>query len=305
MELEDQFGIKISDEDAQKIKTVGQAVDYVSRTSSGTAGERGGARAADRRAAAGAREHVFTHSSWAPDRASSYERLEFLGDSVLELAIARALYDRYPGRSEGRLAKIRSHVVSRRAAPVVARELGLGEQPASSGRRRPGGRARAALAQPERPRRAARGGARGALPRARLRARSSRRSSRRSPRGSSTRARATSTTRPSSRRRSRAPGAQVSYAVLEVEGPPHDRRFTCAAVVDGEQVGRRHAGPTKKAAEQEAAAQALGARRRSADGRLACRERRRIGARRRSRGVALIAAEPSAGGRRPSAATRG
>ena len=33
MELEDQFGIKISDEDAQKITTVGQAVDYVSRTS--------------------------------------------------------------------------------------------------------------------------------------------------------------------------------------------------------------------------------------------------------------------------------
>jgi dsRNA-specific ribonuclease len=31
-------------------------------------------------------ENVFTHSSWAPDRASSYERLEFLGDSVLELA---------------------------------------------------------------------------------------------------------------------------------------------------------------------------------------------------------------------------
>ena len=31
MELEDQFGIKISDEDAQKIQTVGQAVDYVSK----------------------------------------------------------------------------------------------------------------------------------------------------------------------------------------------------------------------------------------------------------------------------------
>jgi acyl carrier protein len=33
MELEDQFGIKISDEDAQKIQTVGQAVDYVSKSS--------------------------------------------------------------------------------------------------------------------------------------------------------------------------------------------------------------------------------------------------------------------------------
>src|SRR6266540_3030712 len=70
---------------------------------------------------------VFTHSSWAPDRASSYERLEFLGDSVLELAVARALYERFPDFSEGRLAKIRSHVVSRASCSIVAGELGLGD----------------------------------------------------------------------------------------------------------------------------------------------------------------------------------
>ena len=73
-------------------------------------------------------ENVFTHTSWAPDRASSYERLEFLGDSVLELAIAHELYARYPEFSEGRLAKVRSHVVSRASCAVVARELGLGER---------------------------------------------------------------------------------------------------------------------------------------------------------------------------------
>ena len=65
-------------------------------------------------------EHVFTHTSWAPDRASSYERLEFLGDSVLELAVARALYEHYPDFTEGQLAKIRSHVVSRASCAVVA-----------------------------------------------------------------------------------------------------------------------------------------------------------------------------------------
>jgi ribonuclease-3 len=43
---------------------------------------------------------------------------------------------------------------------------------------------------------------------------------------------------------------------LEVEGPPHDRRFTCAAVVADEEVGRG-SGRSKKAAEQEAAKQAL------------------------------------------------
>src|SRR3982751_1870198 len=68
---------------------------------------------------------VFTHSSWAADRTASYERLEFLGDSVLELAVARTLYDRFPEFSEGRMAKVRSHVVSRASCAVVARTLRL------------------------------------------------------------------------------------------------------------------------------------------------------------------------------------
>ena len=51
-------------------------------------------------------------------------------------------------------------------------------------------------------------------------------------------------------------GRQVSYSVLEVEGPPHERRFLCAALVDGEELGRGE-GRSKKAAEQEAAEQAL------------------------------------------------
>ena len=71
---------------------------------------------------------VFTHSSFAVDRIESYERLEFLGDSVLELAIARTLYDRFPGFNEGQLAKIRSHVVSRASCALVAEALGLGER---------------------------------------------------------------------------------------------------------------------------------------------------------------------------------
>jgi ribonuclease-3 len=51
-------------------------------------------------------------------------------------------------------------------------------------------------------------------------------------------------------------GRQVTYSVLEVEGPPHDRTFTCAAVVDGEEAGVG-TGRSKKAAEQAAARQAL------------------------------------------------
>lgn len=51
-------------------------------------------------------------------------------------------------------------------------------------------------------------------------------------------------------------GLTVSYGVLEVEGPPHDRTFTCAAVIDDEQLGVG-TGASKKAAEQAAARQVL------------------------------------------------
>jgi ribonuclease III len=51
-------------------------------------------------------------------------------------------------------------------------------------------------------------------------------------------------------------GRHVVYNVLDVKGPPHDRTFTCAAVVDGEEVGVG-SGRSKKAAEQAAARQAL------------------------------------------------
>src|SRR5881397_2887209 len=77
--------------------------------------------------------HAFTHSSWAGDRSESYERLEFLGDSVLGLAIAQELYERFPDYQEGRLAKIRAHVVSRQSCAVVGRRLELGERLSAQG----------------------------------------------------------------------------------------------------------------------------------------------------------------------------
>jgi ribonuclease-3 len=48
----------------------------------------------------------------------------------------------------------------------------------------------------------------------------------------------------------------VSYSVLDVDGPPHDRTFTCAANIDGEQMGVGR-GRSKKAAEQDAAKEVL------------------------------------------------
>jgi ribonuclease III len=51
-------------------------------------------------------------------------------------------------------------------------------------------------------------------------------------------------------------GRHVTYAEIAVEGPPHERSFTCAALIGGEELGRGE-GRTKKAAEQEAAREAL------------------------------------------------
>jgi len=73
---------------------------------------------------------VFAHASWAPQRADSYERLAFLGDSVLSLAVTRHLYPRLEaGRfGAGRLTKIRAQAVSRRSCATVAVRLGVAER---------------------------------------------------------------------------------------------------------------------------------------------------------------------------------
>jgi ribonuclease-3 len=71
-------------------------------------------------------ERALTHSSWVGERTGSYERLEFLGDSVLGLAIASALYQRYPDSEEGDMARIKAFVVSRASCVQVAEQLGVG-----------------------------------------------------------------------------------------------------------------------------------------------------------------------------------
>ena len=161
-----------------------------------------------------------------------------------------------PEFSEGRLAKIRSHVVSRASCAVVATRARSRRAARRARRGLQSRRARAAREEPQRPRGAARGGARRALPRARVRDIE--------PAvvdafASADRLRAdapTSTTRRSCRRRSRAPAGRSSTPCSSAEGPPHERHFTCAAVVDGEELGTGEGG-SKKAAEQEAAREAL------------------------------------------------
>jgi ribonuclease-3 len=185
----------------------------------------------------------------------SYERLEFLGDSVLELAVARELYERYPDFSEGRLAKIRSHVVSRRACANVGRELDLGRRLIERGGSLPVEEL-ARLAENRNVLAAVLEAALAALflehgygpiEEAVVDAFSGQ------IEFAATHYVDYKTELQETLARIR---KQVIYSVVEMQGPAHDRRFTCAALVDGEQRGVG-TGRTKKEAEQAAAHEAL------------------------------------------------
>ena len=67
---------------------------------------------------------ALTHRSYG---ASHNERLEFLGDSVLNCSIARALYDLFPGLPEGTLSRLRANLVKQDTLASIAQELKLGD----------------------------------------------------------------------------------------------------------------------------------------------------------------------------------
>lgn len=76
-------------------------------------------------------ERAFVHDSFVAEFPGvfeeSNERLEFLGDSVLDLVVAEELTRRFPGYSEGALTQMRASLVDKAALARVGRRLGLGE----------------------------------------------------------------------------------------------------------------------------------------------------------------------------------
>ena len=71
---------------------------------------------------------ALTHSSWANEHAAGNahnERLEFLGDAVLELTVSAQLFKLFPDAREGELTRMRSSLVNESALAEVARSLGL------------------------------------------------------------------------------------------------------------------------------------------------------------------------------------
>jgi ribonuclease III len=200
---------------------------------------------------------VFTHSSWTLRRADSYERLAFLGDSVLGLAVTTHLFPRLAADrfGPGRLTKIRAQAVSGRACRAVAERLGVPERlraaaPASAG---PGVEA---LIATERVLASVIEAVIGACY---------------LEFGYETTAAAVVEAfsneiedalenpvdyKSALQERLARRGELVSYAVIDEQGPPHDRTFTVRATIDGVEIGSG-VGRSKKDAEQEAAQAAL------------------------------------------------
>ena len=203
------------------------------------------------------RRQAFTHASWVEHRAEAYERLAFLGDVVLSLAVSDHLYPRFERYGAGRLTKVRAQAVSGPSCARVARELGVVDE---LRRMAPEGTGRTAdmLVESER--------VLASVCEAII--------------GASYIAFGLERTGPAVVESFREEIEQalehpvdyksvlqerlarraevVVYLTVSEEGPAHDRRFVAVAEVAGEELGRGE-GKTKKAAEQEAALHALDA----------------------------------------------
>ena len=65
---------------------------------------------------------ALTHRSHSPE---NYERLEFLGDAVLDMVLSEKLYNHFTEIEEGRLSRIRAHLVNQKALAEIARSIEL------------------------------------------------------------------------------------------------------------------------------------------------------------------------------------
>ncbi len=198
---------------------------------------------------------MFTHASWSERRSDSYERLAFLGDSVLSLSVTAHLYPRFEAEryGAGRLTKIRAQAVSGRACKEVAEELGLPERLEAAA---PASAPAAALTRTERVLASVLEAVIGACylafgfertAEAVVEAfREQVEEALEHPEDNKSALQELLARR----------GETVDYTVTDEVGPPHNRTFEVAATVNGDVVGRG-AGRSKKDAEQAAARAAL------------------------------------------------
>lgn len=195
-------------------------------------------------------ERALTHRSLQVRGESDYERLEFLGDAVLDLAIAHLLLENHPNAREGELSKMRAALVNTTSLADIGRTLGLGpyirlsrSELSNGGAERPSILADVVESLMGAIYREA------GFPKAlecvkRLFGAALVTVTPRDPKTELQEA-------------LHAAGSEAPVYLLEcVEGPEHAPTFVSVVKVDGQIVGRGR-GPTKKASQQEAASQAL------------------------------------------------
>ena len=197
---------------------------------------------------------ALTHSSFANEKHlkkhSDNERLEFLGDAVLEIISSEFLYKEYPDKPEGELTKLRASIVCEPTLALCTKDIALGEYLLlGKGEDQTGGRGRKSILSD------ALEAVIGAI----------------YLDGGFANAKEfihkyiltdiehkqlfyDSKTILQELIQGR--HEQLSYELIEESGPDHDKQFTVAVLVDGERVSVGE-GHTKKAAEQQAAYQAL------------------------------------------------
>ncbi|MDO4563577.1 MAG: ribonuclease III [Clostridia bacterium] len=198
---------------------------------------------------------ALTHTSYANERnTESYERQEFLGDSVLQLGISRFLYMNYPDLSEGKMTRLRAKVVCEETLAALAKELCLGEYiRIGRGEEQTGGRMRTSiLADVVEAVLAAvylDGGVEAAIafierffPKIIIEAAA----------GQGTHDYKTAL----QEKMQCNPNAELVYLLVSEEGPPHAREFTTRVLL-GKKVLGEGRGKSKKASEQMAAKEAL------------------------------------------------
>ena len=200
---------------------------------------------------------ALTHASWSSQRSDSYDRLAFLGDSVLALAVTTHLYPRLRADQfgAGDLTKVRAQAVSGRSCRSVAERLGIAERLRTAAPPEAEATVRSLIGT-ERVLASVLEAVIGACYLAH---------------GYERTAEAVveafgpeideALERPADykstlQERLARRGELVSYEVVDERGPPHDRTFQISAMVAGSELGRG-TGRSKKDAEQEAARTAL------------------------------------------------
>ena len=198
---------------------------------------------------------ALTHSSWANEHNTVHnERLEFLGDAVLELNVSHEIYKRFPQEREGGMTRLRSRLVSEGKLAELARSLKLGDMLfMGRGEEAQGGRERAALIAD----------AMEAVLGAVYLDGGHKEASALIHRLYADRWPAPGTDRRSKDYKTRLqeivqqnPEERLSYVVESESGPDHDKHFVVAVRFNSDRVARGE-GRSKKAAEQHAAKEAL------------------------------------------------